>query len=547
VSSFNILLASRHRDADLSQKIGAITLLDDGPKFSFCLARPPSPACASPYFHGCNSDEPVMNPSDVLNRRLLPVRDGDAQHINRHEEYKIAAQPSMSQINRNAKQNKHHLWPIWIAFPAVLPCIQQATNCIFVKVACQKLRQPFDNRVSKLALRLSYPAANCSEQANGNAPWVMKVEDLSVKAKTDVFVVGGGPAGLAAAIAAREKGLDVTVADGAAPPIDKPCGEGLMPDALGALRELGIVLPATEGQALRGIRFYDSETCAGASFPNASGIGLRRTVLHQKMIERALNAGVQLLWRTPVIGIVPDGVLLGGEKFSARWIVGADGMHSRVRQWIGFASQPQRKRRYAFRRHYHITPWSDCAEVYWGSGMQAYVTPVGAEEVCVVLISRHADLRFTGLPSAFPELGSRLACARASNGERGAITAGHQLSRVYRDNVALLGDASGSVDAITGEGLCLSFRQALALADALSTGNLRQYQHAHRRLARRPFAMGKLLLLLGKTPAIRRRVLRSLAAHPDLFARLLAVHVGSTSPAHLAGTGALLAWRFVII
>jgi menaquinone-9 beta-reductase len=42
---------------------------------------------------------------------------------------------------------------------------------------------------------------------------------------TDVFVIGGGPAGLAAAIAARAKGLRVTVADGGVPPIDKPCGE----------------------------------------------------------------------------------------------------------------------------------------------------------------------------------------------------------------------------------------------------------------------------------------------------------------------------------
>ena len=41
---------------------------------------------------------------------------------------------------------------------------------------------------------------------------------------TDVFVIGGGPAGLATAIAARQRGFDVVVADGAQPPIDKPCG-----------------------------------------------------------------------------------------------------------------------------------------------------------------------------------------------------------------------------------------------------------------------------------------------------------------------------------
>src|SRR5208282_3866466 len=63
----------------------------------------------------------------------------------------------------------------------------------------------------------------------------------------DVFVVGGGPAGLATAIAARRHGLSVVLADGAVPPIDKPCGEGLMPDGVEALGDLGITIP--EGEA----------------------------------------------------------------------------------------------------------------------------------------------------------------------------------------------------------------------------------------------------------------------------------------------------------
>jgi len=47
---------------------------------------------------------------------------------------------------------------------------------------------------------------------------------VTLPASTDVFVVGGGPAGLALAIAARQRGLSVVVADGANPPIDKTCG-----------------------------------------------------------------------------------------------------------------------------------------------------------------------------------------------------------------------------------------------------------------------------------------------------------------------------------
>ena len=57
--------------------------------------------------------------------------------------------------------------------------------------------------------------------------------------ETDVLVIGGGPAGLAAAIAASKKGFRVAVADGAKPPIDKACGEGLMPNTVAALRDSG--------------------------------------------------------------------------------------------------------------------------------------------------------------------------------------------------------------------------------------------------------------------------------------------------------------------
>ena len=65
---------------------------------------------------------------------------------------------------------------------------------------------------------------------------------MPVPQETEVFVIGGGPAGLAAAIASRDKGLRVTVADWSRPPIEKPCGEGLMPDSLDALRQLGVTI-----------------------------------------------------------------------------------------------------------------------------------------------------------------------------------------------------------------------------------------------------------------------------------------------------------------
>ena len=362
---------------------------------------------------------------------------------------------------------------------------------------------------------------------------------------TDVFVIGGGPAGLAAAIAAHNKGFGVTVADGAAPPIDKACGEGLLPDSVKALKQLGIELSAPEAFAFRGIRFLEGDLSVKAEFGCGKGLGVRRVALHQKMIEQAQNLGIHLLWKTPVTGISPMGVTVAGKTIAARWIVGADGIRSRVRRWTACEPHTLGQPRYAFRRHYHVKPWSDYAEVHWGQSAQAYVTPVGGQDVCVVIISRAPQARFDSLNAEFVDLAKRLSSGSPDDAERGAITLSQISKRIYDRNVALIGDASGSVDAITGEGLSLSFHQALALADALEAGDLRRYQSAHRRLVRRARITGRMLLFLDRQPKLRKRVMRTFAKHPNLFARFLAAHIGATSSGELAAAGALLGWRLV--
>ncbi|MGB6361235.1 MAG: FAD-dependent oxidoreductase, partial [Thermoanaerobaculia bacterium] len=68
---------------------------------------------------------------------------------------------------------------------------------------------------------------------------------------SDVVVVGGGPAGLATAIAARDLGLAVTVLERRQPPIDKACGEGLMPDGVRRLAALGVRLEPERARPFR--------------------------------------------------------------------------------------------------------------------------------------------------------------------------------------------------------------------------------------------------------------------------------------------------------
>jgi flavin-dependent dehydrogenase len=366
-----------------------------------------------------------------------------------------------------------------------------------------------------------------------------------VISNTDVFIIGGGPAGLACAIAARQRGLDVVIADGAEPPIDKACGEGMIPATLLALRELGIAISASQGISLRGIHFVNEADHVQADFPVGPGLGLRRLALHEKLIERARELGARFLWRTPVTGLYREGVIARGHRIGARWVVGADGIRSRVRKWSGLEGRNTARCRYACRRHYRIAPWSDRVEVYWGRGLQAYVTPVSESDVCIVLVSRDPRVSFASIETQFPELHHRLTGGSLLSAERGAMTTTRQLERVYRGNVALIGDASGSVDAISGEGLCLSFYQAVALADALAEGDLRRYQAAHRTLARWPATISRLLLLLDAHPRLRRHLLHTLAIHPELFARLLALHAGTGSAIDIVTTGTLLGWKMV--
>jgi flavin-dependent dehydrogenase len=359
---------------------------------------------------------------------------------------------------------------------------------------------------------------------------------------SDVFVIGGGPAGLAAALAARQRGFEVTVADSFAPPIDKPCGEGLMPDGIAALERLGVTIPGTEAHRFGGIRFVSSGMSAEAVFPHGFALGVRRTSLHRVMVERCERAGVRFRWRAVVTGLDSEGVLLRGELARTRWIIGADGSSSLVRRWAGLDTHRRKNQRYAFRRHYRVAPWSDSMELHWGPDCQVYVTPVGAEQVCVALISRDPSLRLEDALRAFPEMIEPLRGAEHGSVERGAMSVTRKLASVSKGRVALIGDASGGVDAITGEGLCQAFNQADLLADCLVRENLEVYQAGHRSLARRPALMADLMLLLERRPRLRRRLMKALRAQPELFAGMLATHLGAASPVDLATNGLALGW-----
>ncbi|HTT23225.1 MAG TPA: NAD(P)/FAD-dependent oxidoreductase [Candidatus Sulfotelmatobacter sp.] len=365
---------------------------------------------------------------------------------------------------------------------------------------------------------------------------------------TDVFVIGGGPAGLAMAIAAQQRGLRVMVADGVQPPIDKTCGEGLMPDGLGALERLGLRVPLELAYPFRGIRFLSRHLATAALFPNAQcGLAVRRTVLHRVMTERAEQVGAELLWGKAVTGIATHGVHVGKNFIRAGWIVGADGANSRVRRWAGLEASYRPRLRYAFRRHYRVMPWTDHMEVHWGERCQGYATAVSGEQICVALASHDPKMRLQDGLKDLPWLSARLKKAEVVTTERGAVTGNRRLKRVWRGDVALIGDASGTVDAITGEGLGLAFSQAVALAECIETGDLTPYQEIHDGLTLRPRLMARLMLTLDGRPGLQHRTLQVFKNRPEVFRRLLALHVGVLPPQQLVWDGLTLGWGLITV
>ena len=347
--------------------------------------------------------------------------------------------------------------------------------------------------------------------------------------RCDALIVGGGPAGLAAAIALRQKGLDVLLADALRPPIDKACGEGLMPDARKDLAALGIQVTGHDGAAFDGIAFLSGAHQATAPFESGSGIGIRRLQLHSLLVARSHELGVRLAWGTRVQVAEKQPLQLDGEPCNYRYLIGADGQSSRIRQASGLGQGKIFSRRFGTCCHYRVQPWSRMVEVHWGDLGQAYITPIGPEEICVATVAREPTTRMEAVLGSLPSLHLRLEGASALSRVRGALTTTRKLRRVTAGKVALVGDASGSADAVTGEGIGLSFRQALLLGRAIAVENLDIYEAGHPVIQRMPHLMSRVMLRMDAWPWMRERAMSVVSGQPQLFAHLLALHLGERS------------------
>jgi flavin-dependent dehydrogenase len=345
----------------------------------------------------------------------------------------------------------------------------------------------------------------------------------------DVAVVGGGPAGLSAALALAQKNLSVRLFERGEWPLDRACGEGILPQGLAALRSLGV---SVTGMPIRGIEYHDRDAgMARGNFAGAEAMGVRRTVLSKALLE-ACRDHVDLRSGCAVNGIERghDGWLLDSESgpTKARFLVAADGPRSALRRRFDLdARAPINLKRLGWRQHLRVAPKNDHVEVHWGDGCEAYLTPVAPDELGLAFLWRDglevpqgAD-RLGEWLRRFDGLSERFAGAEACSVGRGIgpMAVAAQKATFYRG--CFVGDALAFFDGITGEGLSAAFEQAHLLArllpDALDQAEHPKLEAALLGALKAKRRLAKQVLILHQHPRVRRRVISLFRAQPRLF------------------------------
>lgn len=372
----------------------------------------------------------------------------------------------------------------------------------------------------------------------------------------EIVVVGAGPAGAATALLLARRGRRVVLVDRARFPRAKPCGEYLNPGAVEALRRLDAADAAGRAGAWisgiflagpRGERVW-------APFSAGRGLLIPRERLDDLLVRMARRAGVEVIEGCRVDAVTPGAPVVvsarrGGEavRLRAGLVVGADGMRSVVARGRGPLAPA--------RGHYTMgarfeglavdAPRGDL-HLGWGWYAGAAIYERGCGNV-VVAVPR-AALRcargdgaalFDRAGAALPALSALLAGARRLTPFVSAGPLGYAPRSPIDDGVLLVGDAAGTINPMTGEGIALALRGAELAADAadraLNTGDtsrwaLAGYAHARQAAFADVWRVSRALQWIVRRPPVAAWLFSGLADDPSLASRLLGV-VGDLRPA----------------
>lgn len=407
--------------------------------------------------------------------------------------------------------------------------------------------------------------------------------------RSEVIVVGGGPAGACTAWALATAGLDVTLLDRARFPRDKACAEYLSPQASRILHAMGALEPVERAGAaqLAGMRIHapsgdviHGEFAAAHGFPGFRdhGLALRRRVLDPLLLDRARAAGVRVVEGERVLDLRRDGTgrvtgvettngRSGAKSRPAALVVGADGLRSVVARRLGLARTGRLwQRRLAIVAHYeHVEGMNDCGELHVEHDGYVGIAHVGGGIANVAVVVPLADARgAAGDAAGFlerwvrrrPHLAGRFAAARRVSPAMVTGPFASAARRPWAPGAALVGDAADFFDPFTGEGIYAALRGGELLAPlaaeaaAHSSGGdhrraeqaLREYARVRRRTFGGKWIVEKLVGASVASPVLFNHVARVLARRRDMADLLVGVIGDFVPPRQVLRPAFMLQW-----
>jgi len=301
----------------------------------------------------------------------------------------------------------------------------------------------------------------------------------------DLLVVGGGPAGAAAAIRAAAAGLSVVVCDKASFPRDKTCGDGLTTSALRLLERLGLDPAAVPGwEPVTGVALRSpSGRVVDLAFP---GDGLFAAVAPRRALDAALlevaagtGAEVRQGAALQALQATADGIeaTVDGRPLRARYVIGADGMYSTVRRLTGVTG-PHLGEWHAFRQYFTGVADRRLWVVFEPDLLPGYawVFPVGGGRANVGFgLPRRPGRSVQPMAAQWrgllerPALRDLLGGAEPEGSHRAwPIPADLARAPLSRGRVLFAGDAAGATDPMTGEGIGQALLTGVLAAEAVA-------------------------------------------------------------------------------
>jgi 2-polyprenyl-6-methoxyphenol hydroxylase-like FAD-dependent oxidoreductase len=312
-----------------------------------------------------------------------------------------------------------------------------------------------------------------------------------VNSSCDILIVGGGPAGSLAALLLAKAGRAVTLIE--AQPVlgERVCGAYLCPAGVALLQELDLLEETTRGmRSLLGMKLVaPNEKQLRTRFPQDPkfpdyGISLLRPQFDNALLGAARKAGaiVRMGARMQNLHRTASGwdiTLPDGETIFTRLLIGADGRKSRVAKLTGLATAPWQERVALHVDVPSLTATEPYGEMHvFNDGTYIGVNPIGTHTLNVsALCDPHELQRTTALEfinqrtQASPHLRSRIAPLTDAAKVRATFPAAASVRSVITDNAALMGDASGFLDPLTGEGIYQALWTARALAEEVTAPN----------------------------------------------------------------------------